>query len=227
MGFYRFVMERVPGVGTIERQINLYDGKLFVIKAEGYYGFFFVSPKGVYICNGGLIRKTGPSESLQWYYDNFLTMVDLYITLLSPLRRFQEKISAVVKSIGGSGKIHGTIVDVDFSNHIMVNTEDGTVKYYNSPFLGIVRTYDTLAALLQDNCPELEKNLKKTGAELVSITGSGAIENAISPYQKVDIKNSPYAISARVNALQRLFDKHILRDWDSNLLEALYSKPGE
>lgn len=40
---------------------------------------------------------------------------------------------------------------------------------------------------------------------------------AVSPA----IKNSPYAISRRVKALQRLFDKHILRDWDQEAISEL------
>lgn len=36
---------------------------------------------------------------------------------------------------------------------------------------------------------------------------------------QIDIKNSIYAISNRMNQLQRLFDKKILRDWNEELLE--------
>ena len=34
----------------------------------------------------------------------------------------------------------------------------------------------------------------------------------------IDIKNSPYAGSRKMNQLQRLFDANILRDWDESLL---------
>ena len=36
--------------------------------------------------------------------------------------------------------------------------------------------------------------------------------------EKIDIKNSPYAFSIRMNQLQRLFDKKVLRDWNEDLL---------
>ena len=45
----------------------------------------------------------------------------------------------------------------------------------------------------------------------LTYTGSNAI-------QKIDIKNSVYTISNRINQLQRLFDKKILRDWNNDLL---------
>ena len=35
---------------------------------------------------------------------------------------------------------------------------------------------------------------------------------------KIDIKNSVYALSNRLNQIQRLFDSKILRDWNEELL---------
>ena len=35
---------------------------------------------------------------------------------------------------------------------------------------------------------------------------------------KIDIKNSIYTISNRMNQIQRLFDKRILREWNDELL---------
>ena len=40
--YYRFVMETIPGTGTIERQISQCNAKLYVMKQEEYVGFFLV-----------------------------------------------------------------------------------------------------------------------------------------------------------------------------------------
>lgn len=221
--YYSYVCEPMPGTGNIEQQINKYEAKLYVLKQDGYVGFFLVAPRGVYICNGGQIRKIGPYEPLDRYMANFMTMVNKYIRALSPLRRVQEKLSAYIKRIGGDGDIHGTIVDIDFTNHVMVNVKDGTLTFYNSPMFGIVKTYSDIGTLLHAHCPELETEYLKIGnAQLMPISKS--LSKTSSSYKVVDIKNSPYALSRRINALQRLFDKHILRDWNSNLEIQLLKK---
>ena len=214
--YYRYVRDTLPGTGIIERQIESYEAKLYVLKQEGYVGFFLAAPRGVYICNGGQIRKIGSPESLDRYMENFMVVINKYITALSPLRRAQEQLAAYVKSIGGTGRIHGTIVDIDFENHIMVNTSDGTLVFYYSPMFGLVKTYPDIRTLLQAHCPELEAAYLKVGnSQLAPIAKELSVPSP--PYERVDIQNSQYALSRRINALQRLFDKHILRDWNPEL----------
>ncbi len=214
--YYCYVHAALPGTGIIERQITRSKAKLFVLKQDGYVGFFLTSPRGVYICNGGQIRRIGPNEPLDRYMANFMNMIKQYLAVLSPLRRFQEKLSSYVKSFGGDGIIHGTIVDIDFFNHIMVNTSDGTLTYYYSPMFGVVETYPDIGALLHARCPQLETAYQKAGTTKL-IPVSKKLSKKSSSLEYVDIKNSPYAISRRINALQRLFDKHILRDWNPDL----------
>ena len=219
--YYLYVRECMPKTGIIERQIRLYEAKLFVMKKNDYVGFFLVSPRGVYICNGGQIRKIGSSEPLDRYYENFTIVVEKYIIMLTPLRRLQEKLSAYVKSIGGCGRIHGTIVDITFDSHIMI-TEDENKKakltYYYSPFFGIIRCYPSLSELVHAQCPFLEERMRETGnSQLISIEKE--LYAAPNGYECVDIKNSEYRLSRRINALQRLFDVQILRDWDKAMEE--------
>lgn len=214
--YYRFVQEPIPGTGIIERHTKNCGSRLFVMKQSGYVGFFMVGPKAVYICNGGQIRKIGISEPLDRYYLNFKSMIDKYITALTPLRRAQKKVSAYIKSFGGEGTIHGTIVDIDYWNHIMFNTVDGTMTAYNSPMLGSVKAYPDIGALIHAHCPELEDRYLALGNGKM-LTIAKEFSNHNGSYEKIDIKNSPYALSRRVNALQRLFDKRILRDWNPAL----------
>lgn len=180
--------------------------------------FFLTSPRGVYICNGGQVRKIGSIEPLDRYYENFKIVIEKYIVDLSPLRRAQEQLSSFVKSFGGTGTIHGTIVDIDFFNHIMLNTNDGTVTFYHSPKFGIVKTYSDIGNLLHTHCPVLEERFHEIGNGQLT-TATACLSEHESEYECVDIKNSPYALSRRINALQRLFDKRILRDWNPSIEE--------
>ena len=212
--YYRYVRETLPGTGIIEKQIALYKAKLYVIKQDDYVGFFLVSPLFVHICNGGQIRGIGPCEPLDRYVANFKAVIDRYMIALSPLRQFQERLSSYIKSLGGNGYIHGTIVDIDFQNHVMINPLDGALTFYNSPKFGVVNAYPDIGALIHAHCPALETAYQKAGSSLPIAKNT---PSPLSTLESVDIKNSPYAISRKVNALQRLVDKHILRDWNPDL----------
>ncbi len=215
--FYRYMNTNFLGTGTLEYQMEKYDAKLIMIKQQGYYGFFLTSSKGMYICNGGSIKKIDKTVNLDMYNRRFLDMVRMYLLALSPLRRAQEQVAEYVRSIGGSGTIHGTIVDIDSLNHIMFNVEKGTITFYNSPIFGLVIPYPDIRSLLHDHNPILEQKLLESGgSELLPAVPS---EPVLSTLETVDIKNSPYALSRRVNALQRLFDNHVLRDWNNEVLE--------
>jgi hypothetical protein len=41
-----------------------------------------------------------------------------------------RKVSEFVRAFGGDGTIHGSIVDIDFFNHLYVNIYDGSVIPY-------------------------------------------------------------------------------------------------
>lgn len=214
--FHSYVCDSIPRTGTIERQIAS-GGVFYVIKHNGFYGFFTKTKKGIFICNSGQIRFID-SFPIKYYDRMFSDMVCVYLKLLSPLRTAQESASEFVKSFGGTGKIHGTIVDIDFYNHIMFNTDDGTITYYYSPFFGAVKPYRDILSLLTEQRPDFaDKYLKSGSAE--NLPDILRTDSGVDSFlQTVDIKNSQYAISRRVNALQRLFDKHILRDWNDGIL---------
>ena len=210
--------ETIQGNGIVEKYIQKFDAKFYMIKHNGYYGFFLISPKGTYICAGGRLKKIDKSFDLKRLNDEFLNMVGKYLYILFPYRSAQEKLFNAVKDFGGKGTIHGCIIDIDFCNHIMLNPIDGSISYYYSPEFGIIELYDDILTLLEKHNPELavqyEEALQHANGQLMpqlTYTGSNAI-------QKIDIKNSVYTISNRINQLQRLFDKKILRDWNNDLL---------
>ena len=100
----------------------------------------------------------------------------------------------------------------------MLNPSDGSMTYYYSPVFGQVQTYGNLLALLEDHNKVLAAEYRK----LLKSADNGLIpQNQVisaSEMMQIDIKNSVYAVSNRMNQLQRLFDKKILRDWNDELL---------
>lgn len=216
--FYDYIQENISGNGLVERQLKNKDAHFYMIKHSGYYGFFLTSPKGTYICAGGHIKKISERIIIDEINSDFINMVKTYLKKLSPYRNAQEEIAGLVKSFGGEGKIHGCIIDIDFYNHIMLNPYDGSVTYYFSPIFGQVEVHDNLLSLLE--------NHNKMLAEKYKIQIGSSDKKEILPVERktikrmiqIDIKNSVYDTSNRVNQLQRLFDKKILRDWNKDLL---------
>lgn len=213
--YCRYINEYISGTKMIQRYIEKYHAKFFALKQNGYMCFLLISSKNTYICDGGRVKKLDSHMSIEYYMNSFMNVVNNYIALLSPLRRLQEELSSYIKSFGGDGHIHGTIVDIDFENHVMINTTDGTITFYNSPYFGLIKTYADMKSLIYAHCPELKATYDAVNhSEIIAISKN--IPKISHEYECVDIKNSPYSISRKINALQRLFDKYVLRSWNSD-----------
>ena len=209
--------ESMQGTGMIERRLKNPNTHFYMIKYNGYYGFFIISQKGTYICQGGRLKYISACVNIQKFSITFNEMTSKYIDILSPYRSVQEQISKHIKSFGGKGTIHGCIIDIDFYNHIMLNPLDGCITYYYSPSFGEIECHTSLLSLLTNHSPELADNYIK------QLECSSETTLQVSQYEsltKIDIKNSIYSTSAEINQLQRLFDKKILRDWDEHLMSS-------
>lgn len=216
----------IEGVELIRKYLSKYHRGLYLIKKSEYYGFFLVSekrekntPGGTYICVGGSVKKVSDTIELDYFENQMTNMVNAYIRLFKPYRAFQEDVSKAVKSFGGSGKIHGYIIDIDFYNHIMINPNDGKITCYYSYTYGDVTKYDSILDLLENHNPGLADKYKKLLNSYDSSTYT-KIEKAEKKALtiKIDIKNSLYKESRQANQIQRLFDAHILRAWDDGIL---------
>ena len=195
----------------------------YVIKRNGYYGFFLINDekKKAYICNGGRPLKISAYHDIEYFNQTFLRLVNVFQKAFEPYRRAQERVAKFIRSFGGNGKIHGFIVDIDGFNHIMMNPLDGSITFYMSPMFGTLQTYNSLTALLKKNCPELLSNYNRQLQLLSSDHDSNLLrafesEESISDFIQLDIKDSLYAISMRYNKFQALFDSHVLRAWTDN-----------
>jgi len=198
--------------------IEEYGCKFYMIKKSGYYGFFLVSDKASYISAGGRVKKISNRTNIGYYFDNFDTMIGMYINGLSPYRRAQEEIAATVRKIGGEGKIHGCIIDIDFYNHIMLNPYDGSLNFYYSPVFGQIQTYPSISALLEAHIPMLFSKYMVMGQTTLDIYKP---EDALTTegFVEVDRKGGMYGLSKKVQQIQRLFSCRILRDWNDSLIE--------
>lgn len=129
--------------------------KLYLLKREGYYMFVSQSKSGnLSILNGGGRRRLLRND-LQYYYDNMLCMVDL---VLGPVRKwdaYTAKLINIVREFGGSGRLHGSIIDIDYYNHLYIDS--ATFEIYPYYALSMVDKwfYPNVQQLLEEHCPEL------------------------------------------------------------------------
>lgn len=190
---------------------------LYMLKKNGYYCFICKAKNGnLSIMHGGA-PKALAEKDVQYYFDNMDAMISTLKTPLDKFTAYQKQISDLVKKIGGSGIIHGSIIDIDFCNHIYVNPMDLSITGYCASDMVNKVVYPSVPALLEENCPKLHREYLKQIER-----GS---KNALAPSTRRSEKLSPqmyfdtniYFASREIKKMQRL-DANILSVWHEEIL---------
>ena len=193
---------------TFQREVNV----LYMLKKNGYYCFIHKSRSGsLTILNGGAMKKL-EIQDVQYYYDNMDAMISTIKTPLDKFTSFQKRVADMVKRIGGVGTIHGSIIDIDFYNHIYVNPLDLSMTgYWASDIINKI-VYPSIPALLEKNCPTI------FGEYVKLLKGNG--ENPLAPKQQTNVAILPqtyldtdiYKASREIKKMQKLHS-NILRTY--------------
>ena len=233
MSFYDYCNDSLNGTGHIDRQLQTGNATFYMIKQNGFYGFFVINKStGAKICSGGVVKNISKVTDIRYFEESFSAVVNEYVMAMLPYRNVQEKIAAEVKKLGFDGTIHGCIIDVDFYNHIMINPLDGQITYYYSPIFGYVCPYATFKDLIlsiedygmKDKIEEKRLAvalLEESDKRFLLSKNSSELTAYVNQTVKIDIKNSIYKVSNRMNQLQRLFDSNILRDWNDDFAKSI------
>ena len=126
-----------------------------------------------------------------------------------------------MQSFGGDGTVHGCIVDIDFYNHIYLNTYDGKITPYYAPYSIIDKyVYNTIPALLSSNCKQLYSNYKK----MIAAGGSSDVivkelEKGIIKIPQYVSETDIYKPSRAMRKMQYLQELNVIRNWDDNLIK--------
>ena len=95
--------------------------KLYMIKRDNIYCFLLKSKYNgkLAFLNGGRLKMV-EKHDLNYFYDNLVNYFVSVQKLLKSYNDYQQQISTEIKSIGGTGRIHGCIIDIDINrdNHI-------------------------------------------------------------------------------------------------------------
>lgn len=198
---------------TFQRKVNV----LYMLKKNGYYCFIHKSRSGsLTILNGGTMKKL-EIQDIQYYYDNMDSMISTIKTPLDEFTSFQKRIAGIVKRIGGAGTIHGSIIDIDFYNHIYVNPLDLSITgYWASDIINKI-VYPSIPALLEKNCPaifgEYVKLLKDNRENPLASKQQTNVAILPQTYLDTDI----YKASREIKKMQKLHS-NILSSWYEDTL---------
>lgn len=188
---------------------------LYMLKKDGFYCFIYKNKQGgLSILNGGALTKL-EHTNIDYYYNNMSKMIEIINKPLKPFTQLQQNIAKYIKRIGGSGNIHGCIVDIDFFNHIFVNPNDGSICGYHAVNICDKTIYPSIPMLLEEKCPKLYINhLKLIEANEKSLLPT-VITKKEKPIKYLD--TSIYYASNTIKKMQRCEAK-ILTYWDDYAL---------
>lgn len=243
--FYRYLGQNC-GDGAVLYKAIKNDAILYVVKRNGYYGFFLLkdkgSNKGISIVNGGTTKRITSIPDMEIICHTFDEIINAYLSAMMPLRNLQEKISNELKALGFSGEIHGTIVDVDFYHHINFNPIKNEFEFYYAAVLGEKCSYESFDAMMLDYKSDFldEKKAVKKYFEFKKSNKSNLLTSLLpnmntlglssglktisqnkkgfNNTRKVDLRDEDYTLSRKVSPLQRLFDGHVLRAFDLHII---------
>ena len=188
---------------------------IYLLKRNNIYMFIYENDKGnLYILNGGQKNKLSKND-IDYYYNHMENYSILMKEGTKSYYEYLNNISEYIKSIGGTGTIHGTIVDIDFYNHIYVNVYDGKITPYWADSIDFKIVYPSLNELLTSQHHPLLKNLNTDDKNELIILKNELIPNEGSFYEDTRM----YKESRIMKKIQYLIDDNIIRIWNDNLLE--------
>ena len=197
---------------------NRTDGTIFMLKKAGIYCFIFQNDKKLYVLNKGQ-SIAAEHKNLEYYYDAMEIYAQAINDLLEGYNSSLKVISNIVKKIGGEGRIHGSIIDIDFENHIYLNPYDGTVTPYYATSVVNKLVYKNIEMLLKKQKPELLENyiklIKGTEQENAIVKGCSKMMDSFC-----DIDTEMYSPSLIINRLQYTTNFNIIRTWNDKIIDA-------
>ena len=225
-GNYDPFIDYCDGVHEINRgdYANFYRGKnirmdfnrdfdhLYMLKQNGYYCFIIQTSNGkLSILNGGS-TKIIKNKTIESCYEKMAEIIHLIKTPLDEYTSIQTQVSNFVKSIGGDGRIHGAIIDIDYFNHIYVNPNDLKVTGYYATDMVNKYVYGSIQGLLSDRRPDLLLDYNKAIVEghSTSIIVSQNLDSGFD--NKIYYSTDMYKYSNLLKKMQRLYS-NILTVW--------------
>lgn len=194
--------------------------KLFMLKRNGMYCFLIklANSDDLKLLNGGSIKNVGKHD-INYFYENLVNYSNSVKLFLESYENYQKQISNEIKKIGGSGYIHGSIIDIDFYNHLYINPLDATITPYFAYSMIDKYVYTNLISLLKAHNKELYGNY-------IKLLGSGSnnknlivFNNNLQESNKKTFvsETDMYRISRILKSFQYTTKYNIVRLWNDTI----------
>ena len=178
-----------------------------------------------------LIQSLEPTEKyLRTKYSEYLRLQRAFLgnretDTLSYDEWYEEK----GRELKLTGRCHGCIVDVDYSNHIYVNPYDGKVTAYNASSMYDKNVYRNTRSLIAAQRPEMLPSFDEKTASgnvpLLISNNKNTQKKSLVPVDDVISKDfvkvyeyDMYEISNKLKPLQYVYDLKLIQIWYDEIL---------
>ncbi len=223
----------------VQISFNRDRGTIVMVKKLGFYLFFFrgyyskcSKKQSVYLMSGGDLKKLPIFfAGFPYYYEHIDQYIKNIYLLLDKYTGKQKILADYIKKLGGSGRIHGCIIDVDMPGiegysfcHLFINIFDGTVTPYYALDITSRTIYKDFKTLIESRreCFRIAENYKQIGDSLSENLPDFKYSSDIAEWGTVDSLDDEgsymYRISRIVRSLQHCINQGVIRIWNEDLL---------
>lgn len=214
------------GHGITMRRFK-WKGDLYALKRNDYY-MFFIKNTSLCMLEGG--RRHKVECSLEYYFENMDEYTRQIEAAFRPYRTALRKLANEVREFGGSGRIHGCIIDIDFFRHIYLNPFDGTITPYRAFSMYSWEGFPSVPALLSaepawrfSQCEHtmLERYEKALVEGSIPILAHRAMDEGVSLETVPEIvfdTEFAYDSSLIAKKIQYVLDQRVIRVWNDDVL---------
>ena len=201
------------------------EGRILMLKREGVYLFMFKWDETgrLYFLSGGQIERA-PEQDPTYYYDRMVEYARLVTEAFRPYMDRIERISEIVRGFGGDGKVHGSIVDIDYFTHISLDPRSGLLTFYYATSKSDRIEYGSLEKLLAEHIPRLLPRYRGliggSGSDSSSLTRRTFVCERPKMVRRTN-DTAMYEPSCTLLQLQRLFDSGVIRLWNDEVFKSV------
>lgn len=216
----------------ITMQRMRYPGDIYVLKRSGCYMFVLKDLARTYLLAGG--RRYKLAHDIEYYFENLPKYVESVQRCFAPYQKALRSISDEVKELGGSGAIHGCIVDIDFFNHIYLNPYDGKVTPYFAEDMENKIAFENTRRLLEGSpyLPQGETMLKRYSKlsnhrSLPILSELDGDDGGMATVPELVLDRAMYEPSRIMRSMQYIFDQNVVRIWKDEVLNLTLASGGD
>lgn len=194
--------------------------QIYLLKKRSLYCFIAEnkSNKKLFILNGGNISSLDPSHDINYYFTNLDIYTEKINEILCKYKLLITDVSKFVSSIGGDGRIHGCIVDIDFFNHLYVNPLDNSITPYYAIDITKKYVYKNIASLLYFKCNNLYESANQIVAKNEYHFLTKIDQSSIDERFKLIQDTQMYKYSRIMLKIQYQDSIKVVRTWNDDIL---------